>query len=79
MSNEDLYEMSQNSDMIVCGYAFSVDSSSNIHVFDLRSPHHALVMTPSVEVLETTMDDVELSIVIDYWNKNKKFLEQSYA
>ncbi len=79
MNNEDLLKVSSTADMIVCGYAFNKTDDSNIRVLDLNEPHHALLMSPQGEVLETTMDDVELSIVEDYWNKNRKYMEESYA
>lgn len=66
-------------DMIVCGYAFTKTEDSNVRVLDLEEPHHALLMSPQGEVLETTMDDVELSIVEGYWEKNQKYMERSYA
>ena len=65
--------------MIVCGYAFTKTEDSNIRVLDLKAPHHALVLSPKGEVLETTMNDVELSIVEGYWKKNQKYMEESYA
>ena len=79
MSNDELMKLSSDADMIVCGYAFSKSEDSNIRVLDLREPHHALLMSPQGEVLETTMDDVELNIVEGYWRKNQKYMEESYA
>ena len=38
--------------------------------------YHALVMSPEGDVYETTMDDIELSIVLGYWAKNKKYMEE---
>lgn len=52
--------------MIVCGYAFTRTEDSNVRVLDLREPHHALLLSEQGEVLETSMDDVELSIVKGY-------------
>ena len=79
MDNDKLLKVSSAADMIVCGYAFTKAENSNIRVLDLKEPHHALVMSPQGEVLETTMDDVELSIVKGYWEKNQKYMEESYA
>ena len=36
-------------------------------------------MTSEGEVIETNMDDIEISIVQKYWNRNKKLMEQAYA
>ena len=79
MSLEEIGLLRTNSDMIVCGYAFKKTADLNVSVFDLKEPHHALVMSLDGDVLETTMNDVELSIVEEYWNRNKKHMEESYA
>ena len=79
MNNDELLKVSSDADMIVCGYAFTKTEDSNIRVLDLQEPHHALLMSPQGEILETTMNDVELSIVEGYWDKNRKYVEGSYA
>ena len=79
MNNEDIARVRSAADMIVCGYAFTKTANSHVRILDLKAPHHALVLSSQGEVLETTMDDVELSIVQGYWEKNKKYLEESYA
>ena len=79
MSNEELTKFRNEADMIVCGYAFTHTTDSNIRVLDLNEPYHALLMSEKGEVYETTMDDIELSIVIGYWEKNRKYIEMTYA
>ena len=79
MNNDELLKVSSDADMIVCGYAFTKTEDSNIRVLDLKEPHHVLLMSPQGEILETTMNDVELSIVEGYWDKNRKYVEGSYA
>ena len=79
MNSDELLKVSSAADIIVCGYAFSKTEGSNVRVLDLKKPHHALLMSTNGEVLETTMDDVELSIVKGYWEKNKKYMEESHA
>lgn len=79
MNNDELLKVSSDADMIVCGYAFTKTEDSNIRVLDLKEPHHALLMSPQGEILETTMNDVELSIVEGYWDKSRKYVEGSYA
>lgn len=79
MNSDELLKVGSAADMIVCGYAFTKADDGNIRVLDLRKPHHALVLSSQGEVLETTMDDVELSIVKEYWKKNKKYMEGAYA
>lgn len=74
MNNDELMKICSTADMVVCGYAFTKTAESNVRVLDLREPHHALVLSPQGDVLETTMDDVELSLVCGYWNKNRKYI-----
>lgn len=79
MNNKKLLEICSEADMIVCGYAFTKTEDSDVRILDLKEPHHALLMSSQGEILETTMDDIELSIVEEYWNKNKKYMKESYA
>ena len=79
MNPDDITRVCEAADMIVCGYAFTKNEDGNIRVLNLREPHHALVMSSNGEVLETSMDDVELSIVKGYWAKNQNLMEEMYA
>lgn len=79
MSLDEIKQLRSTADMIVGGYAFFKNEDSNIKVLQMRSPFHALVMSASGEVFETTMDDVEIDIVKGYWIKNQKHMEESYA
>ena len=65
----DIIKIADEADMIINGYAFTKCESS-IRVLNLNRPNKALVIT-----LETTMDDIEIQIAKDYYNNNKKFLE----
>ncbi len=65
--------------MIVCGYAFTQSKDGFISAVNLHAPHHALVMTNEGEVLETNMDDIEISIVLQYWYRNTNIVEKAYA
>jgi hypothetical protein len=48
-------------------------------VLNLNNTKKSLVMSHSTDVLETTMDDIEISIVLDYYEKNRKYMEVEYA
>ena len=70
----DIKKVADNADFIVNGYAFtSVDG--RIHVLNLNSPEKAVVFSIDGEVLETTMDDIELSIASRYLQQNLKYIE----
>lgn len=79
MSSNDIEKTCATADMIVCGYAFTRMPDNNIQILQLHKPNHALILSREEQVLETTMDDVEIDIVKGYWNKNKKYMEVTYA
>lgn len=79
MSLDEIIDIRNNANMIVCGYAFYRKNDSNIQVVHLNHPFHALVLSKEGKVLETSMDDVELEIVLGYWVKNRKYMEEVYA
>ncbi len=79
MSPNEINTICANADMIICGYAFTKKEDTNIHVVQLQHPFHALVLSPEGEMQETSMDDVEIAIVMDYWHRNRKYMEESYA
>ena len=61
----DILHVADTADMIVNGYAFT-KANGQVRVLNLNG-----------ELLETTMDDIELSIVQDYYARNKSYLEES--
>ena len=69
-----LQAIADNADVIVNGYAFT-KSNDRISVLSLNKPDRAAVLRPSGEVLETSMDDIELSIVTEYLQRNLKYME----
>ena len=70
----DIKSVADEADMIVNGYAFK-RCSSGFRVLNLNHPNSAVVLSNAGEVLETSMDDIEIQIVKDYFAKNRQFLE----
>ncbi len=70
----NIKDIADNADMIVSGYAFTKDGAI-IRVLNLSSPDKAIVLDKNGEMLETTMDDIEIEIVTDIYSRNKKYLE----
>lgn len=66
MSLDEINAICTNADMIVGGYAFTEKDDASVHIVQLDYPHHALVLTTEGEVLETSMDDVELEIELSF-------------
>ena len=70
----DIKNIADNADIIVNGYAFT-RADGRIQVLNLNSPDKAVVFSADGEVLETTMDDIELSIANRYLQQNLKYME----
>ena len=70
----DINTIADKADVIVNGYAFTREDD-RIRVLNLNSPDKAVVFSTDGEVLETTMDDIELSIASRYLQQNLKFME----
>ena len=70
----DIETVANKADVIVNGYAFTREEDG-IHVLNLNSPDKAVVFSKEGEVLETTMDDIELSIASRYLKQNLKYME----
>jgi hypothetical protein len=72
----DIKTIADGADLIVNGYAFT-KCSEGYRVLNLNNPKKSIVIDPDGDTLETTMDDIEISIVSDYFKNNKKFMEDS--
>ena len=70
----DIKNIADGADIIVNGYAFTRKDDC-VHVLNLNSPDKAVVFSLDGEVLETTMDDIELSIASRYLKQNLKYME----
>ena len=70
----DPQKIAETADMIINGYAFT-RSNDNVRVLNLNSVGSAAVIGKDNEVIETSMDDIELDIVMNYYKRNKAFLE----
>ena len=70
----DIKTIADKADMIVNGYAFTQEDD-RIHVLNLNCPDKAVVFNLDGEVLEPTMDDIELSIASRYLQQNLKYME----
>lgn len=69
-------QIAEAADFIVNGYSFTV-SGGQVRVLNLSRDTSACVLSLSGELLETTMDDIEQAIVLDYFARNKRFLPEA--
>ena len=70
---DKIREIADRADMIVNGYAFTRENGQ-IRVLNLNNLDKALVLSEDGRVLQTTMDDIEIRIVLYYWNNDRKFM-----
>lgn len=70
----DIKSVADKADVIINGYAFTRENDQ-IRVLNLNNPGKAVVFGSEGEVLETTMDDIELSIADRYLKQNMKYME----
>ena len=71
----DVIQIADNADMIINGYAFT-KADKYVRVLNLNNPEKAVLIDKSGDVLETSMDDIEIQIVRTYWEKNKDLMEE---
>ena len=71
----NILKVADKADVIVNGYAFT-KSGEIVKILNLNRTDRAAVLRKDGEVLETSMDDIELDIVLDYYKKNRKYMEE---
>ena len=71
----NILEVADAANVIVNGYAFT-KAGENVKVLNLNKPEKSAYLNKAGEVLETSMDDIELDIVVDYYQRNRKYMEE---
>lgn len=71
----DIMEVADNADMIINGYAFTKEND-NIRVLNLNNKVKAVCLDKNGKILETSMDDIEIGIVKQYYEKNMILMEE---
>ena len=71
----DIKQVADAADMIVNGYAFT-RCQEGYRVLNLNRPDRAVDFSKNGNVLETSMDDIEVRIAVNYLEKNRRFLEE---
>lgn len=74
----DIKKVADEADMIINGYAFT-KCEEGFRVLNLNRPDRAIVISPEGETLETSMDDIEIQIVKDYYRKRNHYGENKAA
>lgn len=74
MSESEIIKIADAADMIVHGYAFTKEGDI-VRVLNLNNVDSAAVINKRDEVIETTMDDSELAVVMNIYALDKEFME----
>ena len=77
MAEGQIEKLVESSPMVINGYAFN-RLDDNIRALNLNTGD-AVVMHDDGTVVETSMDDIEIEIVRDYYERNSKFMGEEYA
>ena len=77
MKLQDKKIIADESDMIINGYSFT-KKEEKVFVVNLEALHRVAVIFHN-NIIETNMDEIECQIDLDYYHKNKEFLEKNYA
>ena len=71
----DIKKIADEADMILNGYAYT-RKQNIIQVLNLNDLKSASVLSFDGDILETTMDDIELSIILDYYKRYRKYMTE---
>ncbi|KAA8826407.1 hypothetical protein EMO92_01940 [Bifidobacterium reuteri] len=73
----DIRAIADSAGMIINGYAFTPVDNGHVRVLNLNVPTSAAVLNSDGSLLETSMDDMEIGIVQEYYRANKEFLDHA--
>lgn len=73
MQVDIIKEIADRADMIVSGYAYT-NEDGRVRITNLHRPDHVAVICDG-KIVETTMDDIEQVIVMEYYEDNRRFME----
>ena len=75
----DPKRIADEAEVIIDGYAFIKKEENRITIVNLNREGHAALIFPSGEVVETSMDEIELSIAMKFLERAKTYMEESHA
>lgn len=79
MSKNELKKIADDADMIIAGYSFVKDENGFIKVINLKNTKEACLLQEDGEMIETSMNDITVIKVQNYYLKNKEFMENVNA
>lgn len=71
----EIERIAEDANFIVSGYAFTKRDDGFISILNLEHPDCAMVVNKQGELIETNMDPIEQTIVLNLCKKNLQFME----
>lgn len=78
MPENQIEQIAENADMIISNYAFT-RKNGNISILNLRHPERAIVISEDGTMLETNMDEIEQTLVLNIWKRDSEYMEKTDA
>lgn len=79
MSEDKKWQIADEAEMIVGGYAF-LRKGENIVIVNLnQDEEHVMVINKDGKMLETSMDPIEQVVALKKWKTNAQFMEEQSA
>ena len=72
MTEDEIRKIANAAEMIVGGYAME-KHNLGIRIVNLHSGN-ALIISTDYKILETSMEDLEIAVAIDYLKTNRRFM-----
>jgi hypothetical protein len=78
MSERELMAIADEANMIIQGYAFT-KKENTVSILNLNKPGHAMVIDLTGKMIESSMDAIEQTIVLNIWERDSEFMEEDDA
>ena len=75
----DAKRIADEAEVIIDGYAYIKKDEGRITIVNLNREGHAALVFPTGEIVESSMDEIELSIALDYLDRAKAYMEDGHA
>ena len=75
MPDNMIQSIADQANMIIAGFSYTATENGHVRVLNLEKPGEACVLDKNGEMIETTMNDVVLTLAQAYYLNNCEFME----